>query len=329
MSKPTYKADIAKEYIAKFPDSTTAAISRKMYEDYPTYWATPESARSIVRTYRDGLGGKQESVRTEAEKKHAMAHFAIPQTDYKELEVFRIPLEHNRPLLLSDVHVPYHSIEAVEAALAYGEKHEMNAIYLNGDFMDCYGISRFVRDRRLRDMAGELDMVQEFLHTLKERYQLPIYYKLGNHEDRWEIFMRTQAPELLNIPEFRLEEVLHFDEFNVTEVKSKQIAKAGKLNVLHGHEFGHSVFSPVNPARGLYMRAKESSIIGHHHQTSEHSEKSLNDKVVTCYSTGALCGLKPDYMPHNKWNHGFAMVEFDAEGNFSVDNKRIIDGLVR
>ena len=110
----------------------------------------------------------------------------------------------------------------------------------------------------------------------------------------------------------------------MTEIKGRQIAKAGKLHLLHGHEFGHSVFSPVNPARGLYMRAKESSIIGHHHQTSEHSEKSLSGEVVTTWSIGALCGLSPEYMPFNKWNHGFARVEVQENGNYIVHNKRII-----
>jgi hypothetical protein len=122
---------------------------------------------------------------------------------------------------------------------------------------------------------------------------------------------------------------LRFNEIGIQEIKSKQVVKAGKLSLLHGHEFGHSVFSPVNPARGLYMRAKESSIIGHHHQTSEHSEKSLNGKVVTTWSVGALCGMKPDYMPYNKWNLGFAEIEFDKNRDFEVYNKRIINNKVR
>lgn len=327
--KETYKADIVKDAIEKFPKAKTNAIARLVVKEYPEDFNF-ESARTMVRVYRDGLFGAKPELRTVDERKEAMSNFKIPQTDYKEIDPFIVPAEHNKLLILSDVHVPYHDVEAIELALDYGEKHGMNAIYLNGDFMDCYGISRFTPDRRLRDMKGEIEDVREFLGYLKERYNLPIYYKIGNHEDRWEAFLKNKAPELLGVDDFELSKILRFEDFGVTLVKSKQIAKVGKLNLMHGHEFVQSVISPVNVARGLYLRAKVSAMVGHHHQTSEHTEKSMNDEIVTCWSVGALCGMKPDYMPYNKWNLGFAMIEFNPEnGHFFVDNKRIINGEVR
>lgn len=326
--KQTYKADIVKEMIAKFPNASTNAIARILHEQYPIDFNSKESARGLVRFYRDGIKGK-EPIRTEEERKLAMGKFSLPKSDYTEITELELPLSHNKTLILSDIHFPYQDNDAVEIALESGYKWGANAIYLNGDTMDCYQISRFIKDRRMRDMADELEAVREFLKELKNNFNVPIYYKIGNHEDRWENFLRLQAPELLGIADFELRNVLRFNEIGIQEVKSKQIAKAGKLNILHGHEFGHSVFSPVNPARGLYTRAKESSIIGHHHQTSEHSEKDLGGKVVTTWSTGALCGMRPDYMPYNKWNLGFAEVEFEGSGEFEVYNKRIINGKIR
>ena len=76
------------------------------------------------------------------------------------------------------------------------------------------------------------------------------------------------------------------------------------------------------------MRSKESSVIGHHHKTSEHTEKSLSGDVVTTWSIGCLCGLSPEYLPFNKWNHGFAFVEVDSDRNYKVHNKRIINGSI-
>ena len=49
---------------------------------------------------------------------------------------------------------------------------------------------------------------------------------------------------------------------------------------------------------------------------------------MACWSTGCLCDLHPRYMPLNKWNHGFAIVDLDTAGGFSVRNFRIIDGKV-
>ncbi|MEO7171316.1 hypothetical protein, partial [Flavobacterium sp.] len=105
----------------------------------------------------------------------------------------------------------------------------------------------------------------------------------------------------------------------------------GKLDVIHGHEFGKSVFSPVNPARGYFNRAKSSVLAGHCHQTSEHHENNLKRDSMACFTTGALCNLSPKYSPFafTKWNLGFADVEIEDDGQFIVNNYRIIDGKAR
>lgn len=76
------------------------------------------------------------------------------------------------------------------------------------------------------------------------------------------------------------------------------------------------------------MRAKANVLCGHNHQTSEHSEPSMEGKIVTTWSTGALCNLRPSYMPFNKWNHGFAVVHVFNDGGFNVDNIRVMDGKI-
>lgn len=326
-SKPTYKKEIALEYIEKYPNATTMAIARVMLKENPLDFKTLSSTRNIIREYRDGRRNHP-SKRTEKEKKQAMSKFKTPKTDYTELKAYELPKAYKKVLFLSDIHLPYHDIGAVDIAVNKGIKEGIDAIYLNGDTIDMYQASRFIKDRRLRDLAGELELTREFLDELKT-LNVPIYFKIGNHEERWENYLRLQAPELLGIPDFELSNVLRFGEKHIIEIKGRQMTKCGKLSLLHGHEFGHSVFSPVNPARGLYMRAKENSIIGHHHQTSEHSEKSLNGNVVTTWSVGCLCGLSPEYLPYNKWNHGFAIINKDESGDFEVDNHRIINGKIR
>lgn len=83
----------------------------------------------------------------------------------------------------------------------------------------------------------------------------------------------------------------------------------------------------LSPAWGLFNKAKTSAICGHHHQTSENNERDLNGKMITTWSCGCLCELSPDYMPINRWNHGFAIVKIDHQiGWFKVDNYHIIDG---
>ena len=101
----------------------------------------------------------------------------IPDSDYQKVEEFVFPKGNNRILVLSDIHIPYHDIEALTTALEYGKTLNPNAILLNGDTIDMYQASRFIKDRRLRDLAGEIEMTRDFLWHLKEEFNCPIYFK--------------------------------------------------------------------------------------------------------------------------------------------------------
>ena len=52
-------------------------------------------------------------------------------------------------------------------------------------------------------------------------------------------------------------------------------------------------------------------------------------RETVCFSTGCLCDLRPAYAVLNKWNHGAALVDVHAGGEFDVQNFRIADGKVR
>jgi predicted phosphodiesterase len=328
----TYKKEIVISYIKQYPKASTMALARMIFKENTLDFTSVESVRGSVRRYRGEASGNRNSqltkdlYRDEQTKKQFMRKkIELPESDYEKCEPFIIPKGQNRILVLSDIHFPYQDNKALELALNYGIEKKANAIYLNGDILDFYQCSRFTKDRRLRDMAGELQMGRDFLKMLKEMFNCPIYYKIGNHEKRYEDYLMIKAPELLGIDDFKLEQLLRFREFGVTLVKDKQMAMAGKLPILHGHEWYGGFAPPVNPARGLFMKAKESALVGHHHRTSEHTEKTLGGKVVACHSTGCLCGLEPEYAPYNNYNHGFAFVEVGKDGDYEVENIKIIN----
>jgi predicted phosphodiesterase len=324
----TFKKEIVLNTISKYPKATTMSIARIIQQENPIDFSV-ESARGLVRKYRGESGVNnstvtQIGVRTAEEKKQCLAK-KLPESDYEKCEPFIIPKGQNNILILSDIHFPYQDNKALELALNYGLENKVNCIYLNGDILDFYQCSRFTKDRRLRDMAGELQMGRDFLKMLQDLFKCPIYYKIGNHEKRYEDYLMLKAPELLGIDDFKLEQLLRFREFGVTLVKDKQMAMAGKLPILHGHEWFGGFAPPVNPARGLFLKAKESCVVGHHHRTSEHTEKTLGGQVTTTWSTGCLCGLEPEYAPYNNYNHGFAHVIVSKDGNYKLKNMRIIN----
>lgn len=334
---------IYNEYLTQYPDLPTLTLARLIYKNNPEVFKNLENVRQGI-LYRRGKQGK--SKKQQAQNNHSMffrgpgeeaaklgiphQYYTVPESDADDWQPYVIPKNATRVLILSDVHIPYHDIPSLTAAVEYGKKQNANAVILNGDIMDCYALSRYEKDPRKRRFKDELEATRQFLQWLKQ--ELPnakIYYKIGNHEERYEAYLRIKAPELLDLQDFRLDVLLRFGEMGIELITDKRIMKLGKLNILHGHEFGRSVFSPVNPARGYYMRSKTNILAGHNHQTSSHSESDLNGKSVTAWSTGCLSELHPQYMPINRWNHGFAYVTVDSEGDFEVDNLQVIKGRIR
>ena len=126
-----------------------------------------------------------------------------------------------------------------------------------------------------------------------------------------------------------LDNWLALKEIDVELVSDKRIVLAGNLPILHGHEKGNGISSPVNQARGAYMRLHHTVLEGHGHRTSIHSEPDMMGTETVCFSTGCLCDLRPAYAPLNKWNHGAAVVDVRQDGQFDVENFRIAAGKVR
>lgn len=323
------KVNIARAYRDKFGmEMPTLKLARIMYNDNKLLFKDVESARLSLRGIEGKMGNSNRHCRpkvTHAAPERPKNPYNLPQSDETSYDNF--VLNHKRVLVLSDIHIPYHSIEAITAALDFGKKEKPDAILLNGDTIDFFGLSRFCKEPGKRDFAAELAAFAEFFIILQKTFKCAIYFKLGNHEERYNHFLWAKAHELAGVSEFNLENIIKARAEGITVIGDKRIIKAGDLDIIHGHEFGGSVFSPVNIARGLFLRAKVSAMQGHNHQTSEHTESNMNGKITTTWSLGCLSELHPAYLPINKWNHGFAIVDIDGE-EFNVRNKRIYNGKI-
>jgi predicted phosphodiesterase len=323
--------DLAGEYVRKYPNTPSLTLAKKIYAENTAMFLNVEAARSAVRVVR-GAHGK--ALRSEIKDKSMFQSENRPYNPFEDLpqsdKIDRVPVKvlGSKILFLSDIHFPYHDEQALKLALEVGIKDEVDCIYLNGDILDFYQVSSFDRDPRKRRFKDEIEMGKQFLSILRREFpKAHIYYKVGNHEIRLWRYMKVKAPELLDLEIFSFEELLEFSKHNVHYVDGQTMAQIGSLAVFHGHEFGGSVFSPVNVARGLYLRAKSSAICGHSHQTSEHTERDVNGKVTTCWSVGCLSELSPDYAPYNKWNLGFARIDLDGD-SFHIKNFRIHGGKI-
>ncbi len=193
---------------------------------------------------------------------------------------------------------------------------------------DFHGLSRFLRDPRKKDFATELSIGCQVIEVIQKTLNCQIYFKFGNHDERYQHYLWQKLGELNGVEDFELENLIKKRVPGVKFITDKRIIKANDLNIVHGHEFASSIISPVNIARGLYLRAKANTICGHHHRSSEHTEQNIEGKIVTTWSVGCLSELHPQYMPINSWNHGFCMVDLHGSKEFEVRNKRIWKGQI-
>lgn len=320
------KSEIARNIVKEFTTEHGVKYSKRklgeiLVKRHPDLFLNSENARKAIRQVT-GSNGKQSKEYKQIEWKG----FNLPEPEKEDFS--KVLIDAKRIGILSDIHFPYYDRTALNASIDSLLKFMPDVIILNGDIIDLYHLSNFEKDPKKRSFQYELDMLKNFFIQLRELFpKQRIIFKLGNHEERYERFILNRVPEFLDLKILDFETLIDARNYGIEVIKNKRVLKAGKLNIIHGHELKSGIISPVNIARGFFMRTKSSTIGGHHHRTSEHIEQNLNGEVIGCFSTGCLCDLTPGYMPINSWNHGFSMVEMSGD-DFHVRNLKIINGKV-
>lgn len=325
-----YYTKLAREICEEFKQTPTRTLARMLVERSKDYGEIDfNKAYDRIRYQRGNCKQGKENNKNIVKHEKGIKPMPMPKPK-KEMEGWEVKkLRARKILVLSDIHVPYHDETALGLALDAGVEAGCDAVLLNGDFMDFFSVSRYASDPTQRNLIEELAMGKKMLAYIRERFAgAQILWKLGNHEERWDHWLWNKAPEVYGLEAFSIEALMEVKKYNVRVVRDMMPIGVNKLMILHGHEYRFAISNPVNPARGLYMRAKVASMMGHLHQTSEHSEADLNGKVVTTWSLGCLCQLRPRYAPLNKWNHGFAIVDTTGDDDFAVHNYRIYRGRI-
>lgn len=345
MSKPTAVRNAAREACEKFPDTPSRTLARMLHEQRPKLFPSLENARGAIRVVRGNIGSKN---RKEVSDKSLFrpngkaGQVTMPEPLTKPYTRHWIAGP-TKVLNLSDIHIPFHCPNSLKLAVAEGRRRKCDTILINGDLFDFYQGSIFEQNPEHRDMVVELRMGVKFLLWLRSQFpKARMIFKEGNHDERWSRTIWRNAPVLWQLPQMHLPGVLgyqladetdnksvKFEDYGWEHVAEKRIVMAGRLAVFHGHELPRGISSPVNPARGLYLKIKSTGIMGHCHQTSMHAESDVDRREVVCWSQGCLSDLTPEYARVNRFNSGFSIIEVANNGEFDVHNFRIAEGKVR
>ena len=315
------KSKIVRNAIRRFHHLPNRTIARHILATHGDLFQNSlEKVRSAVR-YQTGKLGSLNRNHIQDTSLFRDTPVKMPQTWRKERTSYK--LDPGLWLVLSDVHIPFHEPQPLEAAIQEGHAEKIDGIFLNGDIQDCAAVSYWPSSRR--DFNAEIEAVVDFFDFLRNEFpKAQIVYKPGNHEYRLPRYFVSKAPDLIDTPLAAMETVIGFEERGIEFLDYFQIVYAGLLPIIHGHEV-RFLSRAVNPARGLFLRAKTFSACSHCHSTSQHTAKTIEGKDLTTWSFGCLCDLNPDWNPlGNDWNHGFALVNVEKSGDFEVINRRVL-----
>lgn len=323
----------------RWPSLPSRTLGRKLFHENKGVWASIEVARQSILYHRGRVcrvSAHRPVVRcaapiaSTAPSRPWNPQTYLPKSDESVFTPHVIAVDRETlALVLSDIHIPYHNLAALTCALDHGRKMGCRLVILNGDTLDFHGLSRFLKDPRARSPKGELARANQLLDAIDELFpKARKIWKDGNHDERYNHYLMAQAPELFDVlaENCSLPQLLELNDRGWEYITDKRPMYLGGLTLIHGHEYPTPVLGPVNAARGLFLRAKDCAMVGHHHQTSEHTDPTIREKIITTWSTGCLCELHPAYARFNRWNHGFATIDLAKDGDFQVHNHRIHGG---
>lgn len=239
-----------------------------------------------------------------------------------------------RILLLTDIHAPYHDEGALTTAMKFGKSKGVDEIIVS-ELPDLYQVSSWLTNPSAEPFYQELAKVKEMTHRINNFFKgKKITYLVGNHEERITKYLWKRAPDLYGVEAFSIPSLIGVKEVGWNYVDNKQalmsggvVLRRGKLTFLHGHEVRMG-WGAINIAKIMYERCRTNVIVGHFHRCQEWVVRLIDGSHEGCWTVGCLCDLHPEYLPHNDWVHGFAIIHLYDSGDFSIENRKIINGRV-
>jgi predicted phosphodiesterase len=144
-------------------------------------------------------------------------------------------ISYERSLFVSDIHAPYQDDKAISAMLNFARWFEPHTIFIMGDLVDFYAISKFIKDPyRALELQAEIDVSIAILQNIRNTCKKArIYLLRGNHEYRLQKYLWTNAKELAGLKALDLRELLKLKSLDIEYLENGRINHHGLL-LKHG-----------------------------------------------------------------------------------------------
>jgi len=254
--------------------------------------------------------------------------YSIENKDIISCDPREISAVNETELLMADTHLPFHDELAIQTMFDYIEEKKIHPtiVTILGDLMDFYKISRFPKDPNKKSVKTELKMGKQFLIDLRNRFpDAKIYFYMGNHEVRMQHYIWKNAGEISDLLDNILPIQLGLKEMKIEFIDAP--FAIGKLWHLHGHEKGRGSYNPEYITNVIWKVVHDNFIVGHYHRSQRKIFKAITQRAYVGAAVGCLCN-DLDYSLLNQWSRGFAIIDYDLNGDFRLRLKDIVNGVV-
>jgi predicted phosphodiesterase len=222
-------------------------------------------------------------------------------------------------LFLNDIHFPYQDDHALSLVFKLIKYLQPSEVFLIGDIIDCYSLSRFDKDPNLVNLQEDLDLLEDFFYTLRQHTDARITYLEGNHEHRLTRFL-FQNPEIRNLKTLTPQNLFNLETYGVEWIPQE------KTHIHNGHIITHG--SVVRKHAGYSAKAELekygcSGISGHTHRVGVYNATNMLG-THTWIENGCLCKPMDYVIGTPNWQQSVSVQYSDGP----IQTYRITDTLV-
>ncbi|MCA8939448.1 MAG: hypothetical protein KDB07_06560, partial [Planctomycetes bacterium] len=171
-------------------------------------------------------------------------------------------------VFFSDQHFPNEHKPSIETTLSFTRSYQPDKIFVLGDVGDMEAPSSYVKHPRKALSTQEcIEAMRSYFKRLRQAApDAEIVYRLGNHEERWNNYLKTH-PVITELEVLDYENLLHLRDFDIELVPYKATYIFNGLSIEHGDtarpRAGYT-------AAGMLDKRGISGISGHTHLLGIH-----------------------------------------------------------
>lgn len=225
---------------------------------------------------------------------------------------------------LSDFHVPYQDVTAVESALRLLKKIKPHRVVLNGDINDFFQLSRFnTEQERMDHLQEEIDGGNALRAAVRKACpDADLVENDGNHDTRIKSYVAIHARALTSLRALEPTNLFGWKELGITNFPGAGFRLRRNFLVKHGTLVRGEAGAT---AKAELAHAGVSGISGHTHRLATYRKVGYQQQQWT--EQGCLCRLDPAYVVGvPNWSHAVVLGQFSTRSDtFLVEEVQAVD----